>query len=85
MPYVMGCGTKQQRLSPVILCVLFRTLGPSVGGLWPSTHKPLTLNPSEHVHFYHLCILVGYLSVLLEETAPLTTINFILPIESNHD
>lgn len=52
---------------------------------WPSTYKRLSLDSSEHMHFYHLCILLGHLSVLLEETDPPTAINFILPIESNHD
>lgn len=56
MPYVMGPGENDSP-SSVIFCMLFRTCYPVVGGLWPCTHKPLTFDPSEYMHFYYLCIL----------------------------
>lgn len=54
MPCVMGDNNSP---SFVVLCVLFRTLDPLVGSLWPCADRPPppTFDQSEHVHFYHLC------------------------------
>lgn len=51
MPCVMGDNDSP---SSVILCVLFGTLDPLLGSLWPCADRPPTFDRSEQVHFYHL-------------------------------